>query len=144
MHFINRRTWKASHHYIIIIMIASFMRVSRKLVFHQSKCISAIKRIHSTTATYISLSSSMCLYIPWYWDACLKSSPLRVGVKTLHNTIHQWFPTFFDAFLPLLILELFVPPLVHNFFRSFPITRVCRNIWSADILFLTYLLPVTM
>jgi len=25
--------------------------------------------------------------------------------------LHQWFPTFFDAFLPLLILELFIPPL---------------------------------
>jgi len=23
----------------------------------------------------------------------------------------QWFPTFFDAFLPLLTLELFIPPL---------------------------------
>jgi len=28
--------------------MASFMRVSYKLVFHQSKCIGAIKRIHST------------------------------------------------------------------------------------------------
>ena len=28
----------------------------------------------------------------------------------------QWFPTFFDAFLPLLILKLFIPPLsnVHS------------------------------
>jgi len=24
----------------------------------------------------------------------------------------QWFPTSFDAFLPLLILELFIPPLI--------------------------------
>jgi len=30
--------------------------------------------------------------------------------------LRQWFPTFFDAFLPLLILELFIPPLsnVHS------------------------------
>jgi len=28
--------------------------------------------------------------------------------------IIQWFPTFFDAFLPRLILELFIPPLLHN------------------------------
>jgi len=58
MYIINRRTWKASHYCIIIIMMASIMRVSYKLVFHQSKCISAIKRIHCTTATYISSSSS--------------------------------------------------------------------------------------
>jgi len=57
----------------------------------------------------------------------------------------QWFPTFFDAFLPLLILELFVPPLLHNFISFLPyITRVCSNIWSANILFLTWLLPVTV
>jgi len=30
--------------------------------------------------------------------------------------LFQWLPTFFDAFLPLLILELFIPPLwnVHS------------------------------
>jgi len=26
------------------------------------------------------------------------------------EVISQWFPTFFDAFLPLLIFELFIPP----------------------------------
>jgi len=57
------------------------MRVSYKLVFHQSICISAIKRIHSTTATYISSPSFMCLCIPSYCDACAKSSALRVGMK---------------------------------------------------------------
>jgi len=35
---------------IIISITASFMRVSQNLVFHQSKRISAIKRILSTTA----------------------------------------------------------------------------------------------
>ena len=36
-------------------------------------------------------------------------------LDVLHN-LSQWFPTFFDAFLPLLILELFIPPLsnVHS------------------------------
>jgi len=58
-----------------------------------------------------------------------------------HHPLSQWFPTFFDAFLPpLLILELFIPPLLHNcFFHSSPITRVCKNILSTNILFL---LPV--
>jgi len=32
-------------------------------------------------------------------------------------SIEQWFPTFFYAFLPLLILELFIPPLLHQFSR---------------------------
>jgi len=70
--------------------MTSFMRVSQKLVFHQSKCMCAIKRILSTTAMYISSSSFMYLRIPCYCDACLKSSALRVGVKTLHNII-QYF-----------------------------------------------------
>ena len=56
------------------------------------------------------------------------------------DAVAQWFPTFFDAFLPLLILELFIPPLLHNcFFHFSPITRVCKNILSTNILFL---LPV--
>ena len=39
MHFINRCTWTSSQYYIIISMMTSFMRMSQKLVFHQSKCI---------------------------------------------------------------------------------------------------------
>jgi len=61
--------------------------MSQKLVFHQSKCICAIKRIPSTTAMYVSSSSFMYLRIPCYCDACLNSSALRVGVTTLLNTI---------------------------------------------------------
>jgi len=52
-----------------------------------SKCISAIKRILHTTAMYISSSSFVYLCFSLYCDACLKCSVLRVGVKTLHNTI---------------------------------------------------------
>ena len=73
MHFINRCTCKSSQYYIIISMMTSFMRVSQKLMFHQSKCISAIKHILSTTAMYVSSSSFMYLGIPCYFDACLKS-----------------------------------------------------------------------
>jgi len=46
--------------------MASFMRMSQMLVFHQSKCISAIKRLLSTTAMYVSSSSFMYLRIPCY------------------------------------------------------------------------------
>ena len=84
MHFINRCTWKSSQYYIIISMMTSFMRMSQKLVFHQSKCICAIKHILSTAAMYVSSSSfnnNRSVY------ACFKSSTLRVGVKTLLNTI---------------------------------------------------------
>jgi len=64
-------------------MMTSFMRVSYKLVFHQSKCKSAIMRLLSTAAMYVSSSFFMYLRIPCcYCDACLKSSALRVGVKT--------------------------------------------------------------
>jgi len=36
MHCIHRCTWKSLQFFIIIIMMATFMRVSQKLVFHQS------------------------------------------------------------------------------------------------------------
>jgi len=67
--------------------MTSFMRMSQKLVFHQSKCICSIKRILSTTAMYVSSSSFMYLSTPCYCDACLNSSALRVGVKTLLSTL---------------------------------------------------------
>ena len=67
--------------------MTSFIRISQKLVFHQSKCICAIKHILSTTAMYVSLPSFMYLRISCYYDACLNSSDLRVGVTTLLNTI---------------------------------------------------------
>jgi len=86
MHYTNRCTWKSAQYYFIIIMMASFMRVSYKFVFHESRCISAIKIIHSTTATSTSSSSFMYFCISCYCDAYLKSSALRVGVKTLNNT----------------------------------------------------------
>ena len=86
-HFINRCTWKSPQYYIAISRMTSFIRTSQKLVFHQSKCICAIKRILSTTAMYTSSSSFMCLRISCYCDACLNSSDLRVGVTTLLNTI---------------------------------------------------------
>jgi len=70
-------------------MMVSFMRVPYKFVFNQGKCISAIKRILFTTAMYISASSFMYLCIPCHCDACIKSSALCVGVKTLHNTIQS-------------------------------------------------------
>ena len=86
-HFINRCTWKSSQYYIVISRMASFIRISQKLVFHQSKCICAIKRILSTTAMYVSSISFMYLRTSCYCDACLNSSDLRVGVTTLLNTI---------------------------------------------------------
>ena len=95
-HFINRCTWKSSQYYIIISRMTSFIRMSQKLVFHQSKSICAIKRILSTTAMYVSLPSFMYLRIACYCDACLNSSALLVGVMTLLNTINKnvkRFPT---------------------------------------------------
>jgi len=41
----------------------------------------------STTAMYVSSSSFMYLRFPCYCDACLNSSDLHVGLKTLLNTI---------------------------------------------------------
>jgi len=51
-------------YFIIISIMVSFMRVSQKLVFHQSKCIRVIKRILSTTAMcmYLRLPSYICVF----------------------------------------------------------------------------------
>ena len=89
MHFINRCTWKSSQYYIIISMMMSFIRMSQKLVFRQSKCICAIKPILSTTTMYASSSSFMYLRFPCYCDACLNSSTLPVWYKTLLNKIQS-------------------------------------------------------
>ena len=42
-----------------------------------------MRRILSTVATYIRSKFFMHLCVPCYCDACLKSSALRVGMKTL-------------------------------------------------------------
>ena len=34
-----------------------------------------------------------------------------------YENVSQWLPTIFDTFLPLLILEIFIPPLLHKFSR---------------------------
>jgi len=47
-----------------------------------------------------------------------------------YNALVQWFPTFFDAFLPLLISELFIPPLWN--FHSSPV-RVCRLVFGTMV-----------
>jgi len=65
------------------------MCVSQKLMFHQSKCISAIKHILSITAMYISSSSFMNLCFPSYCDVCLKSRALLVEDVT--HTIQYMF-----------------------------------------------------
>jgi len=53
-------------------------------------------------------------------------------ICTLIHIIDQWFPTLIDAFLPWLILELFIPPLLHNFSRvaekvQTSVLRWCRS-----------------
>ena len=54
----------------------------------------------------------------------------KVGATILDpEMLEQWFPTFFDPFLRLFILEHFIPPLLHKtFFHSSLITPLCRNI----------------
>jgi len=81
------------------------MRMSQKLVFHQSKFICANKRILSTTAMYVSSSSFMYLRSPCYCDACLNSSALRVGVTKLLNTNTISFFIYFFYMLKVTFLE---------------------------------------
>jgi len=70
-------------YYIIISLMASFMRLSQKLVFHQSKCISAIKHILSTTA--------VCMYLrlPSYiWVFHVTASAMHVW--SLVRCVWEW------------------------------------------------------
>jgi len=48
--------------YIVTIMMTPLMRVSQKLVFHQSKCISAIKRI-LPPCMHPRLLSCICVFL---------------------------------------------------------------------------------
>jgi len=43
----------------------------------------------------------------------------KSDLSTAFDNLGQWFPTFFDALLPVLILELFILPLLN--FHSFPV-----------------------
>ena len=42
--------------------------------------------------------------------------------------LDQRFPTFFDAFLPLLILELFIPPQLNFHFSPVRVRKLVLNI----------------
>ena len=85
-------------------MMPSFMRVLFMFVFHQSKCVSAIKRIlffYRDVCTlvffHILVVCSLLLRL------MLKSSVLRVGVKTICNimefegALDQRFSIHFEA-----------------------------------------------
>jgi len=43
-------------------------------------------------------------------DDFLRKVTVHEYFAKTHPTVEQWFSTFFDAFLPLLILELFILP----------------------------------
>jgi len=85
MHFINRFPPKSSQHYIIIIIMASCMRVPFMLVFHQSKGISAVKRTRFYYCHAYILVSFHVFVFTLSLPCMLKSSALRVGVKTFYN-----------------------------------------------------------
>ena len=48
-----------------------------------------MSRMLSTIATHIRSYFFMHLCVPCYCDACLKSSTLRVEMKTLHDTLYH-------------------------------------------------------
>jgi len=76
--------------------MASFIRMPFMHVFHQSKCINAIKRI-------LFYYRYVCILVFFHVFVCslllrcvLKSRALLVGEKTLHNT------------LPFIIVKMFL------------------------------------
>jgi len=91
MHSIHRCTWKSLQFFIIVIMMASFMRVSWKACIWSkySKYISAIERILHTTAKYTSSSSFVYLCLFFSLLQCmLKVYRFACGSEDVtHNTI---------------------------------------------------------
>jgi len=83
--------------------------------------------IHIRTAVHGHPQLSLKCKLPnriWFdvFDRCFLKGGTR-ECETLNNCakrLGQWFPTFFDAFLPVLILELFIPPLWHKTFSFLP------------------------
>ena len=53
-------------------------------------------------------------------------------------------PNLFWCIPPFAHFGTFYSSPITQFFHSSPIKRVCRNIWSTNILFLIWLLPVTV
>jgi len=104
------------------------MRVSYKLVFHQSKCISATKSILSTTTTYTSSSSFRYLSIPCYCDACSKSSILRVRVKALHNTIQLIPNCYKEGFICVACVRCHTHALGTHWSHSFMRVKFTRQL----------------
>jgi len=60
-------TWKSSQHYIIIIVMASFIRMPFMLVFHQS--ISALER-RLFYYCHVCILAFFHVLVPCYCDAC--------------------------------------------------------------------------
>jgi len=52
-------------------------------------------------------------------------------VEDIHLT--QWSPTFFDAFLPLILLELFIPPLLYKALFIPPLLQEPAGIFDLTI-----------
>ena len=67
--------------------MASFIRMPFMFMFHQCKCVSAIKRILSTTATYTSTFSFLQLCVPCHCYVCL--SLARCVWEWRRYTIHS-------------------------------------------------------
>jgi len=81
------------------------MRMPFMLVFHQSKCISAIKRLlfyYRHKCTLVFFQALMCSCVICYY----RSSALRVRVKTLYSAIQ------------VILIETGQAPLIFVFSRN--------------------------
>ena len=125
MHFLNRCTWQSSQYYIITIMMASFMHVSYTLVFNQSKCISAMRRILSTVATYILSNFFMYLCVPCY-QGCGVGSPvirlrlLAISIIRLRLQLRLRLRTDSDLQLYWLLKVIILFRWIHKPYLHFP------------------------
>ena len=134
LHFINRYPWKLSRHYIITTLMALFKRAPFMLLFHQSKCISAVQRVlfyyhHIYTLVFVHVFMC-CLLLP----IMLISTALRLRVKTSYNIIQLTFVAEYIVrhsvrTLPQAIAELRFKIFLFNvllFIRAWNVKRCSR------------------
>ena len=134
LHFINRYPWKLLQHYITTTLMALFKRAPFMLLFHQSKCISAVQRVlfyyrHIYTLVFVHVFVC-CLLLP----IMLISTALRLRVKTLYNIIQLTFVAEYIVrhsvrTLPQAIAELRFKIFLFNalsFLRAWNVKRCSR------------------
>ena len=93
---------------------------------------------HGFSLSKFSEKCSMSLQLLWlhskhFWTTSVNFDAENFLQFVGYNALNQWFPTFFDAFLPLLIFTLFIPPPWHKTFFIPPLLHESAGIFDFPI-----------